>query len=39
LKPVQTVKQREHFSMKIKEKIRPNDKLFKIVADNTSHTH
>ncbi|KAA6308929.1 putative protease YdcP, partial [termite gut metagenome] len=39
LKPVQTVKQREYFSMKIEEKIRPNDKLFKIVADNTSHTH
>ncbi|KAA6344714.1 putative protease YdcP [termite gut metagenome] len=39
LKPVQTIKQREHFSMKIEEKIRPNDKLFKIVADTTSRIH
>ncbi|KAA6352003.1 putative protease YdcP [termite gut metagenome] len=31
LKPVQTVRQHEHFSIKIKEKIRPGDKLFKII--------
>lgn len=31
LKPVQTVKKGERFSMKIADKIRPNDKLFKIV--------
>ncbi|KAA6320086.1 putative protease YdcP [termite gut metagenome] len=31
LKPVQTVKQHEHFSIKIKEKIRPSDKLFKMI--------
>ncbi|KAA6340646.1 putative protease YdcP [termite gut metagenome] len=31
LKPVQTVRQHEHFSIKIKEKIRPSDKLFKII--------
>ncbi|KAA6349699.1 putative protease YdcP [termite gut metagenome] len=31
LKPAQTVKQGEHFSMKMEEKVRPNDKLFKII--------
>jgi putative protease len=31
LKPVQTVRQHEHFSIKIKERIRPSDKLFKII--------
>ena len=31
LKPVQTVKQGDRFSMKVEEKIRPSDKLFKLV--------
>ncbi|MDL2212496.1 U32 family peptidase [Bacteroides sp. OttesenSCG-928-N06] len=31
LEPVQTVKQGQHFSMKIADKIRPSDKLFKII--------
>ncbi|MDR3118340.1 MAG: U32 family peptidase [Mediterranea sp.] len=31
LKPVQTVRKGERFSMKIEDKIRPSDKLFKIV--------
>jgi len=31
LKPVQTVKKGERFSMKISDKIRPSDKLFKLV--------
>lgn len=31
LKPVQTVKKGEHFSMKL-DKIRPNDKLYKLVS-------
>lgn len=32
LKPVETVKQGQRFSMKIDEKIRPSDKLFKLVS-------
>lgn len=31
LKPVEVVHKREHFSMKFAEKIRPNDKLYKLV--------
>jgi putative protease len=31
LKPVQTVRQGEYFSMKMAEKVRPSDKLFKII--------
>lgn len=32
LKPVQTVKKGERFSMKITDKIRPSDKLFKLIS-------
>jgi putative protease len=32
LKPVQTVRKGERFSMKIDDKIRPSDKLFKLIA-------
>lgn len=35
LKPTQQVKKGESFSMKIEEKIRPNDKLYKIVPAHT----
>jgi putative protease len=38
LQPVPTVKQRQHFSMKIAEKIRPNDKLFKIETHTKTST-
>ena len=31
LKPVQHVKKGVHFSMKVEEKIRPSDKLYKLV--------
>ena len=34
LKPVQKVEQGVHFSIKINEKIRPSDKLFKIIKTN-----
>ena len=32
LKPVQTVHKGEHFSMKVPVKIRPSDKLYRIVS-------
>ncbi|KAA6340171.1 putative protease YdcP [termite gut metagenome] len=35
LKPVQIVRQGEHFSMQIAAKVRPNDKLFKIIISKT----
>ncbi|KAA6320184.1 putative protease YdcP [termite gut metagenome] len=35
LKLVQTVRQGEHFSMQIEAKVRPNDKLFKIIISKT----
>lgn len=34
LKPIQTVQKGERFSMKIEDKIRPNDKLYKLVPAN-----
>ena len=35
LKPTQQVKKGESFSIKLEEKIRPNDKLYKIVPAHT----
>lgn len=39
LKPVKTVKQGERFSMKIEDKIRPSDKLFKLIKVNEIKRH